>query len=106
QAIDVAGIAPVGDPQLNLGDLPKDGDPLTFSVEIGVRPVAQLGQYLGLKVGRAEATVTDEEIDADINELRARLARLEIVERPAQNGDFLIIAFVGRLKGEPFPGGE
>src|SRR5579884_4120137 len=43
-AIEEAGIAPVGQPQLDMGDLPAEGQPLSFSIEIGVRPTAKLGQ--------------------------------------------------------------
>src|SRR3984957_5149544 len=41
-AIDGSGIAPIGDPELDVGDLPAEGEPLEFSIEIGVRPRAQL----------------------------------------------------------------
>jgi trigger factor len=53
-AIDEAGIAPVGDPSIELGEerLPAEGEPLTFSIEIGVRPKAELGEYKNLQVGR------------------------------------------------------
>src|SRR5215213_10414054 len=44
-AIDDARITPIGDPDLDLGDLPGEGQPLTFSIEIGVRPKATLGEY-------------------------------------------------------------
>src|SRR5437764_15182363 len=53
-AIGGAGIAPVGEPQLDVGDLPGEGEPLAFSIEIGVRPKAKLGAYKGLEVGRRE----------------------------------------------------
>src|SRR6478736_8619297 len=43
EALDASGIHPVGEPDVDLGDLPKAGDPLTFTIEIGVRPIAQLG---------------------------------------------------------------
>jgi trigger factor len=43
-AIDGAGIAPVGEPELDVGDLPQEGEPLAFSIEIGVRPAAKLGE--------------------------------------------------------------
>ncbi|MEY2534714.1 MAG: trigger factor, partial [bacterium] len=48
-AIDAAGIHPVGDPQLDIGDLPAEGQPLTFTIEIGVRPTATLGTYKGVE---------------------------------------------------------
>src|SRR5579875_3477024 len=46
-AIDESGIAPIGDPDLDVGDLPSQGEPLSFSIEIGVRPTARLGTYKG-----------------------------------------------------------
>src|SRR4051812_5859170 len=48
-AIDEAGIHPVGDPDLDIGDLPAQGQPLTFSIEIGVRPAAPLSTYKGVE---------------------------------------------------------
>jgi len=106
-AIDTAGIAPIGEPDFNFSeDVPGQGQPLAFSIEIGVRPEAQLGQYKGLEVGRREPTVADEEIEAEIDRLRDRLATLDTVERPAQNGDHVVIDYLGKVDGEPFAGGE
>src|SRR6059058_239833 len=51
----------IGDPKLELGDLPAEGQPLTFTVEIGVRPEATLGEYEGIEVGRREAAVDEEQ---------------------------------------------
>jgi len=105
-AVDESGIAPVGDPQVDLGDLPDEGKPLTFSFEVGVRPTAELGTYRGVEVGRREPSVDDEAIDDEIDELRERAAHLHTVKREAKNGDFLTIDFEGTVNGEPFPGGE
>src|SRR5437879_5525134 len=44
-AIEESGIAPVGEPELDLGEPPQEGQPLSFSIEVGVRPTAELGQY-------------------------------------------------------------
>jgi trigger factor len=105
-AIDAAGIHPVGDPDLDLGDLPGEGQPLTFTIEIGVRPVAKLGEYKGVEVGKREAAADDEAIDAEIEALRERNARLETVEDAAGKGDFLVMDYVGSIDGEQFAGGE
>jgi len=105
-AIGEAGIVPVGDPQLDLGELPGDGEPLRFSIEIGVRPTARLGAYTGLEVARREPEAPEERIDAELESLRERLARLETVERPAATGDFLVVDYVGSMEEEPFEGGE
>ncbi|MBV8954594.1 MAG: trigger factor [Solirubrobacterales bacterium] len=106
-AIDGAGIAPVGEPELDVPDeLPGQGQPLQFSIEIGVRPAAKLGQYKGLEVGRRESTVQDAQIDEEIERLRDRLGTLETVERPAEQGDHLVIDYEGMVDGEPFEGGS
>src|SRR5437588_4272687 len=104
-AIEEAGISPVGEPELDMGDLPEEGQPLSFSIEIGVRPTAKLGEYKGLEVGRREAVVEDQELDQELERLRERFATLETVERPAENGDYVVIDYVGSLDGEPFEGG-
>jgi trigger factor len=110
-ALDTAGIVPVGDPQISLGDLPARGGDLEFSFEIGVLPRAELGEYRGLEVGRAEPDVSDEQIQQEIDQLRDRLARLETAERAAREGDFVVLDYTGSLVGEggehePFEGGE
>jgi trigger factor len=104
-AIGDAKIAPVGEPQVNLGDLPAEGEPLTFTVEIGVRPTAQLGEYKGIEVGRREPQASDEAVQAELEALRERAARLETVDRPAEDGDFVVMDYVGSIDGEEFEGG-
>jgi trigger factor len=106
-AIDTAGIAPIGEPDINFSeDVPGQGEPLAFSIEIGVRPTAKLGEYKGLEVGRREPTVADADVDAELDRLRDRVATLDTVERPAQKGDFVVLDYLGKVDGEPFPGGE
>jgi trigger factor len=105
-AIDAAGIAPVGDPEVALGDLPGEGEALTFSIEIGVRPTAELGEYRDLEVGRREPEIAEEAVESEIEGLRERLARLEAADRSAQKGDFVVVDYVGTIDGEPFEGGE
>jgi trigger factor len=105
-AIDGAGIAPVGEPDLDVpSELPAEGQPLEFSIEIGVRPTAKLGQYKGLEVGRREPAVEEAQIDEEIERLRDRLASLETVERPAETGDHVVIDYVGSVDGTEFEGG-
>jgi trigger factor len=105
-AIDAARIVPVGEPDVDLGDLPAHGQPLRFSIEIGVRPAAKLGDYKGLEVGRREPAVTDAEVDEEVDRVRERSAKLETVERSARKGDFVVMDFAGSIGGEPFAGGE
>ncbi|MDX6639045.1 MAG: trigger factor, partial [Solirubrobacteraceae bacterium] len=106
QALDDAKIHPVGDPDLDLSDLPAPGEPLTFQFEIGVRPTATLGEYKGLEVGRREPEPDPADIDAELEQLRERSARLETVEEAAAKGDFVVMDYVGSIDGEGFEGGE
>ncbi len=106
QAIQQARIATVGDPQVDLADMPEKGAPLEFSFEVAVRPKATLGDYKGLEVARREAEVDDEAVEAEVERLREAQAALETVERPAGPGAFIVIDFVGTIDGEEFEGGQ
>ena len=111
-AIEEAGIVPVGDPQVDLGELPAQGQALEFSIEIGVLPKAVLGDYEGLEVGMREPQVQEADLQREVDAIRERLARLETAERPAAEGDFVVVDYVGTLLDEdgsplaPIAGGE
>jgi trigger factor len=105
-AIDTAGIAPIGEPSLDVGDLPGQGEPLSFTIEIGVRPAATLGQYRGLEVGRREPAIDESAVDQQIEGLRDRLATLDTVERAAETGDQVVVDYLGKVDDVPFEGGE
>jgi trigger factor len=116
-AIDSAGIVPVGDPQLDLGSLPPEGEALEFSIEIGVVPKAELGGFEDLEVPRREPVVEDELIEREIELIRDRLARLQTASRPAAKGDFVVVDYRGWLqrgdsegerggRGRRLPGGD
>jgi trigger factor len=105
-AIDDAHVVPVGEPEIDMSELPKEGEPLKFSIEIGVRPKATLGEYKGLEVQKREADVSDEAVAEEVDRLRERAAKLEPVDRQAQRGDFVVMDFKGTRDGVPFAGGE
>jgi trigger factor len=106
EALADAGIQTVGDPQVDLSDLPEKGAPLAFTIEVGVVPPAQLGEYKGIEVGRREPNVDDQEVQAELERIRESLASLETVERDAGEGDFIVMDYVGQVDGTPFEGGE
>jgi trigger factor len=84
----------------------SEGEPLAFAFEVGVRPPARLGEYKGLEVGRAESEVPDDIVDREIERVREGFARLEPVQRPAKEGDSLLIDFEGLIDGTAFEGGK
>jgi trigger factor len=106
EALDASGIHPVGDPDVDLGDLPQPGDPLTFTIEIGVRPTAQLGEYKGVEAPKREPEASEEALQAELEALRERAARLDTVEEAAGDGDFVVMDYLGTIEGEAFAGGE
>ena len=99
------GISPVGDPKLDLDELPAEGEPLKFAIEVNVLPTATLGEYKGVEVGRAEPEVPKEAVDAELERLREGFAKLNPVDRAAAEGDVLLIDYEGKIDGEPFDGG-
>ncbi|HWH43100.1 MAG TPA: trigger factor [Thermoleophilaceae bacterium] len=106
EAILDAKVVTVGDPKLDLRDLPEKGQPLGFTIEVSVRPTAALGDYLGIEVGRREPEADPEQVERELEAVRESLASLDTVEREAKEGDFVVLDFVGRVDGEPFEGGE
>jgi trigger factor len=106
QAIGDAGINAVGDPKLDLDDLPEGGQPLSFTIEVGVVPPAKLGDYKGLEVGRRDAEVDAQEVQTELERLRESLASLETVDRAAGEGDYVVMDYAGSIDGEQFEGGE
>jgi len=106
EAVEGAGLATVGDPKVDLDDLPDKGTPLAFTIEVGVRPKAKLGDWRGVEAPRREPQVDPAAVDAELDRIREQSASLEPVEREARNGDFVVIDYVGKIDGEPFAGGE
>jgi trigger factor len=102
-----SGIAPVGDPSVEVVEAPEaEGEALAFKFEIGVRPQAELGEYRGLEVGKAEVEPPADLVDREIERIREGFARLEPVERAAAEGDVLLVDFEGLLDGKAFEGGK
>ncbi|WP_051223809.1 trigger factor [Conexibacter woesei] len=113
EAIDGAGIKTVGEPDVDLdfSALPGEGEPLNFTIEIGVRPTATIGDISKLEVERREPEADEQAIDEQVEQLRERSARLETAEKASENGDFVVIDFKGSIEGDDgerdyFAGGE
>lgn len=79
---------------------------LEIKVIIVTHPEVELGKYTGYKLGKEEASVTDEELDASLAELRKQNATIAPKEGQAENGDIVVIDFEGSVDGVPFEGGK
>ena len=77
-----------------------------LTVETELYPEVTLGDYKGLEVPKAEATVSDDEIAAELNRMAENVARVTTVERAAKDGDIAVIDFEGFDNGVAFDGGK
>ena len=106
EAAEESGVDIVSRPEIDIVQMEK-GKPCIFTAEVAVRPEVELGKYKGVTVTKIDVSVSDEEIDKAIEEERNQNARIVTVEdRPAQNGDTVIIDFEGFVDGEAFEGGK
>lgn len=83
------------------------GKPFIFTATVALKPDVKLGKYKGVKVDKIDTTVTDEEIDEEINKERENNARnITVEDRPVKDGDMTILDFEGFVDGEAFEGGK
>ena len=98
-------IKAVGRPSLTDMDISEDGI-VTITIATDVYPEVTLGDYKGLEVEKAEANVTDEQVQAELDRMAQNVASTETVERAAQMGDTANIDFEGFDNGVAFDGGK
>ncbi|MBC7374979.1 MAG: trigger factor [Frankiales bacterium] len=104
EAVSETGVAPVGRPEVDVTKL-DDGNELTFTAEVDVRPDFDLPAFDSLSVTVEDAVVSDEDVANQIDELRERFAKLTPIERAAADGDYVTLDLVATINGEDVPGG-
>ena len=97
-------IKPMARPSFEVTKL--SDDELEIKVIIVTAPEAELGKYTGFALGKEKADVTEEEVEASINELRKQNATIAPKDGQAENGDIVVIDFEGSVDGVPFEGGK
>lgn len=101
-----SGVVPIGDPEVEVTSAPTaEGEPVEFKFEVGVRPKAELGEYLNLDVEKPDTVAPDDVIERELERLAEGMASLDTVEREAKDGDHVLVDFVGSLDGVEFEGG-
>ena len=98
-------IKAVGRPSLTNMDISDEGI-VTLTITTDVYPEVTLGDYKGLEIEKAEATVTDEQVQSELDRMAQNVASTETVERAAEMGDTANIDFEGFDAGVPFEGGK
>lgn len=106
QAMDESGLEIVSRPNIEVTQIEK-GNEFIFTAEVAVRPDVVLGEYKGVTVTKTEVTITDEEVDAELENTRNMQARIvDVTDRAVQDGDTVVIDFEGFVDGKPFDGGK
>ena len=105
-AMDESELDIVSRPDIEVTQIEKGKD-FVFVAQVAVKPSVVLGEYKGLTVTKAEVSVTDEEVDAEIERVRNMQARtVDVTDRAIEQGDTAVIDFEGFADGEPFEGGK
>ncbi|CED92882.1 Trigger factor [Romboutsia ilealis] len=106
EAIKELNIDPIDRPDLDIEEISKDNG-LVMVVNVEVKPEFELGAYKGIEISKVDNTVSEEDVEARLNEMVNRNARLTSVEGKAlENGDTAVIDFEGFENGVAFEGGK
>ena len=105
EAVTDQGWKTVGQPSVTDMNVREDNS-LELTIEVELYPEVELGQYKGVEAPKAAVAVTDEEVEAELDRKANEVARIVTVDRPAQEGDTLVIDYKGLKDGVPFDGGS
>lgn len=105
-AADESGIDIVSRPTIDIVQI-ESGKPFIFTAEVAVRPEVKLGKYLGVQVTKIDTSVSEDEVAEALEKERNNNARtVTVTDRPAANGDTVVIDFEGFVDGVAFEGGK
>lgn len=95
----------VGEPALSVEDI--SDEKVVLVAQTPVKPDVRIEKYKGIKITKYEYTVTDADVEKEIDSMRERIAeKVDVTDRAAQEGDTVNIDFVGKKDGEEFEGGS
>ena len=105
EAIRENDVKALGQPEIEVTEL-DDGKLVSFTAEVDVRPEIEVPDLAGLTVDVDDAEVSDDDVDTQVDELRARFGTLSGVDRAIETGDFVSLDLVAQLDGEEIEGGS
>ena len=104
QAVEAADVRVLSQPEIEVVNF-ADGEQLTFTAEVDVRPAIELPELTKLPVTVDDAEVTEADVDEQVNSLADRFGTLTSVERPVEGGDFVSIDLSLSVDGKPIEDG-
>lgn len=106
EAIDELKLDVVDIPKTEVASVTKE-EGVLFKVTFTVKPEVNISGYKGLKVEKTVKTITDEDVDKEVDRVRNSNARIiDVTDRPAEKGDTVVFDFEGFCDGEAFEGGK
>lgn len=105
-AVEEKGLEPVDRPELDIVQIGSKQN-LIFTAKVTVKPEVELGAYMGVEVEKAEAIVTEDDVEKELQKVVDKNSRLvTVTDRPVQSGDTAVIDFEGFIDGDAFEGGK
>jgi trigger factor len=105
EALEANSLEPLAQPDIEVTRL-EDNETFEFTAEVDIKPEFDLPTYEGLTASVEDAAVSDEDLDEQLAAMRERFGTLSDVERPAADGDFVVIDLAATQDGEPVDGAE
>ncbi|MDF2655294.1 MAG: trigger factor [Bacillota bacterium] len=104
EALDALDLYPVDRPSADFDSIEK-GQGFKVTITVTVKPEFEVKDYKGVKVAKVEHNITEEDVEKELETLQKRNSRLVLVDRPAQDGDTVLIDYAGFVGEEQFEGG-
>jgi trigger factor len=104
-AMQEAGVQAVGQPEIEVTNL-DDGNSLSFTAEVDVRPEITLPDYASMTVKVDDAATNEEQVEEQLDSLRDRFGTLTTVERPIEDRDYVSIDLIAKVDGVEVEGGS
>ena len=103
-AIDQLDLQVIDYPRTEFGQI-KKGEPLEVTVTVACYPEFEVKDYVGVEIDKVDAEVTDEDVDKEIQDMAKKTSRMVEVDRPAKDGDTVLIDYEGWIGDNQFEGG-
>ena len=108
QAAKESGLEIVSRPEISVDKI-EPGKPVTYTAVVATKPEVELGEYKGVTVEKADASVTAKDVDAELKRVQNQSARIVTIDeegRTVKKDDITIIKFEGYVDGKTFAGGS